>query len=163
MLIRDDDPVDVCGGHGTHVAGIIAADARNISAPQPFVGVAPGAILYMYRIFGCEGDAADDVVIDAMSRAFVDGMDVISMSIGEPIGWSEGPQTVVANRIAARGVPTSVAAGNGGHDGLFLSEEPASGTDICAVASVNNLAIFAPVALTAQNRSIVLRRRKCKC
>ncbi|CAF2812171.1 unnamed protein product [Rotaria sp. Silwood2] len=61
--VPDDDPLDECtsGSHGTHVAGIIAANATGMSQTgfipiAPFFGVAPQATLGAYRIFGCAGD-----------------------------------------------------------------------------------------------------------
>lgn len=47
-----------CNEHGTHVSGIIGALANNYG----FSGVAPHVDLGMYRVFGCEGSAADDIV-----------------------------------------------------------------------------------------------------
>ncbi|KAF9584281.1 hypothetical protein BGW38_006976, partial [Lunasporangiospora selenospora] len=76
--IPDSDPMD-CQGHGSHVAGIIGADATNIKSgakpPQPFIGVAPEVTLGAYRVFGCKGSAGDDVILAAMELAFNDGMD----------------------------------------------------------------------------------------
>ncbi|CAF3376189.1 unnamed protein product, partial [Rotaria sp. Silwood2] len=50
--VEDNDPIDNCSdsSHGTHVAGIIAANATEINETgfipfQSFVGVAPQAIL----------------------------------------------------------------------------------------------------------------------
>ncbi|KAK3805128.1 MAG: peptidase S8/S53 domain-containing protein [Benniella sp.] len=53
VVKEDAGPIDHCGGHGIHVAGIIGADARNVGAPQPFVGAAPGVILEAYKISSC--------------------------------------------------------------------------------------------------------------
>jgi minor extracellular serine protease Vpr len=36
--VPDDDPLDVCIGHGTHITGIIAADDQE----KNFSGVSPG-------------------------------------------------------------------------------------------------------------------------
>ena len=56
--IPDDDPMD-CLGHGTHVAGIIAA------SNDPYVlGVAPNATLGIYKVFGCADSVANDVLIE---------------------------------------------------------------------------------------------------
>ncbi|KAF9580686.1 hypothetical protein BGW38_002570, partial [Lunasporangiospora selenospora] len=66
--VGDSDPMD-CGGHGTHVAGIVGADARNLPAgakphpSRPFVGVAPEVTLGAYRVFGCKGGADNAVIL----------------------------------------------------------------------------------------------------
>ena len=49
---NDSDPFDD-NGHGTHVAGIIAAQMNG----QGVVGVAPGASLYAYKVLGADGSA----------------------------------------------------------------------------------------------------------
>lgn len=43
------------------------------------------------------------VIIDALLRAYDDGMDVITMSLGASDGWTTSPQAVVAQKLAARG------------------------------------------------------------
>ena len=154
-LTKDPDPLDVCAGHGTHVAGIIAADARNANASQPFVGVASGVKINAYRVFGCTGAVTDDVVISAMTSAAADGVDIISMSLGESNGWSEAPSAVVASRIADTGIFLSIAAGNSGSQGLFDSGAPGTGSNVAAVASVDNIKFVAYIATTSQNQSIV--------
>ena len=58
----DPYPFD-CGGHGTHVSGTIGANGPL------FYGVAPDATLGMYRVFGCEGTTANDILIAAFSAA----------------------------------------------------------------------------------------------
>jgi hypothetical protein len=137
------------------VSGIIAADARNANASQPFTGVAPGATLYMYRIFGCQGDTSTDLIVDAMARAFTDGAQVISLSLGGDEGWSEGESNVVGQRIAARGVFMSVAAGNSGADGIFDTSDPGSGLGSVAVASVDNIDLVSWNAVTGNGSTIV--------
>jgi subtilisin family serine protease len=64
--VPDPYPLD-CGGHGTHVSGIIGANAPT------FTGVAPNATLGMYRVFGCSGSAGNDVLIAAFSAAYQAG------------------------------------------------------------------------------------------
>ena len=156
MLTRDPDPLDTCAGHGTHVAGIIAATAlNNTHASQPFVGVAPALCIRAYRVFGCIGTVSSDIIIAAMVQAFSDGVNIISMSLGETDGWSETAQDVVAARIAERGVFVSVAAGNDGEMGMFDASSPASGTGVTAVASVDNIANVAYTARTNLNQTLV--------
>ncbi|RYP09118.1 hypothetical protein DL764_001485 [Monosporascus ibericus] len=132
--VPDPDPLESCGSHGTHVAGIIAAQENELG----FTGAAPGVTLGMYRVFGCNGGASDDVLIAAFNRAFEDGSDIITASIGSASGWSESPWAVLAQRIVEAGVPVTIAAGNGGSAGLFYSSTAADGKEVTAVASVDN-------------------------
>ncbi|RYP03360.1 hypothetical protein DL765_010526 [Monosporascus sp. GIB2] len=135
--IPDPDPHDECQGHGTHVAGIIAAQENELD----FTGAAPGVTLGAYRVFGCRGGAGDDVLIAAFNQAFEDGSDIITASIGSASGWSEDPWAVVAQRIVEAGVPVTISAGNGGSAGLFLANTAANGKKVTAVASVDNTEI----------------------
>ena len=105
--VPDDDPLD-CNGHGTHVAGIIGANPGN---EFNITGVAYEASLYSYKVFGCSDSTATDVIIDGMLRAYEDGMDIISMSLGGNTGWSDDPTALVASRLANLGVVMSIAAG----------------------------------------------------
>ena len=109
----------------------------------------------MYRVFGCNGSTSDDLVIDAMTRAFFDGVDIISMSLGGINGWTEVPVSVIANRVAEKGVFMSIAAGNSGEVGLFASSSPSTGPNILSVASVDNIALVAWNALTSRDQSFV--------
>lgn len=59
----------------------------------------------MWRVFGCQGLTSNDVIIQAMIDAYEAGVDVISMSLGFGSGWPESPDAVVAQRIAAKGIP----------------------------------------------------------
>lgn len=43
-----------------HVSGIVAAQLNN---PYGIIGAATGVELGMYRVFGCAGSSADDVLI----------------------------------------------------------------------------------------------------
>ncbi len=66
MPVPGKYPLD-CNGHGTHVTGIIGANAPT------FTGVAPNATLGMYRVFGCTGFTANDVLINAFTTAYEAG------------------------------------------------------------------------------------------
>lgn len=74
----DLDPFDGCIGHGTHVAGIIAAE----EAEYGVTGVAPGVTLGMFRAVGCAGFTDDDVLIAAFLMASNSHADVITASLG---------------------------------------------------------------------------------
>ncbi|KAH7160746.1 peptidase S8/S53 domain-containing protein [Dactylonectria macrodidyma] len=78
----DGDPLDQ-SGHGHHVAGIVAGELDS-----GWVGVAPKSTIYSYKVFGAGDGTYEDIIIEAMSKAFDDGIDVITISIGGRGGWA---------------------------------------------------------------------------
>lgn len=62
-------------GHGTHVAGSIAANGK-------VMGVGPELKVRAYRVFPADAGAATTWIADAIIQAADDGVDVINMSIG---------------------------------------------------------------------------------
>jgi subtilisin family serine protease len=135
--VPDNDPMD-CGGHGTHVAGIIGADPGNT---YNISGVAYKAELAGYRVFGCTGGAGDDVLLAAITRAYNEGCDIISLSLGFTKGWTSTTISVAASRAAKKGRIVTIAAGNEGNAGMWFASTPASGIDVIAVGSVDNTII----------------------
>lgn len=132
--VPDDDPRD-CEGHGTHLAGIIAAQNNTLG----FLGASPGVKLSAYRVFGCYGSVTDDILLTAFIRAFDDGADIISLSLGAAGGWKEHPWSQVMSRIVQAGVPCVVAAGNDGEQGIFFPSNPADGNGVAGIASTENM------------------------
>ncbi|KAK2033515.1 subtilase [Colletotrichum zoysiae] len=134
--VPDPDPIDTCVGHGTHVAGIIAAQEN----PYGFLGSAPGVTLGAYRVFGCNGTAGTDVLITAFNRAFDEGSQIITASIGGPSGWTDDAFSSAVSRIVDAGVPCTLSAGNSGDEGMFFSSSAAGGRHVTSVASFDNSA-----------------------
>lgn len=126
----DDDPDD-CGGHGTHVAGIIGANGL-------LKGVAPEVTLAAYRVFGCSGSAGTDVILEAMERASADGVRVLNMSLGTPFAWPESPEAQAANQLVRSGVVVVASTGNSGAAGLWAAGAPGNGDLVIGTASVEN-------------------------
>ncbi|TFK67380.1 subtilisin-like protease [Pluteus cervinus] len=135
----DPDPLDECNGHGTHVAGIIGADPT--ANPYNITGVAYGASLSSYRVFGCAGYVTDDVLIQALLLAVTDGHDIITLSIGGADGWTETSSAVIASRIADTGIVVTIAAGNDGSSGSWYTSSPGNGLDVISAASLDNTVI----------------------
>lgn len=95
-------------GHGTHVAGILAASAGQ----GGIVGVAPGATLLPVKVMQANGDGNDDAIARGLIAAADAGADVINLSVGGPL-----PSPVLADALAydmARGSTVVIASGNGG-------------------------------------------------
>jgi len=79
-LVRGENKADYHDngeGHGTHVAGIIAADGI-------FPGLAAGVELMSYRVFQKGRGASNFDIIKALDQAIKDQCDLINMSFGEP-------------------------------------------------------------------------------
>ncbi|KAM6478861.1 subtilisin-like protein [Trichoderma sp. SZMC 28011] len=127
----DQDPMDH-HGHGTHVAGIIAAENEWLT------GVAPDAQLLSFKVFADDPwDTDEDVLIQAFCDAYGAGADVITASIGRPDGFADDPWALVANRIAEKGVVVTISAGNEGNTGPFFSSSGANGHNVLSVAAIN--------------------------
>ena len=109
--VTGENPADFgdngVSGHGTHVAGIIAARG---TAPKGWRGVAPGVTLRSYRVFGKgQKGASNFAIAKAIDAAVGDGCDLINMSLG---GGPDDPATNDAI-AAARAAGTLVFAANG--------------------------------------------------
>lgn len=118
--LSDPDPFDVFG-HGTHVAGTIAAVANN---GEGIVGVAPGAKIMALRGFDDEGQGADSVLWRAVLYAVENGATVVnnSWSCGDPCPRNPLAEDVL--EIAeAFGTVVVTSAGNASTDVAFRSPE----------------------------------------
>ena len=155
---NDADRAEVLGagasdaGHGTHVAGIAAADGRG--HPGEVVGVAPGARLLAYRVFGCNGSTDTDVMIHAMELALQDHADVLNMSIGSAFSnWPESPEAVASDNLVDAGVVVVASIGNSGANGgqLWSAGSPGVGRKVIGVASFDNTKATLPAFLVGGN------------
>lgn len=137
------DPIpDDCGGHGTHVSGIIAG--QGDPATDGVRGVAPDATLYGYRVFGCTGSTDSENVIAALERAGDDGMDVVNLSLGSPYdSWPEYPTAVAVDALADRGTIVVTSAGNEGDTGGMATGAPGVAKKAISTASIDNTDIAA--------------------
>jgi subtilisin family serine protease len=99
-------------GHGTHVAGIIAADHVN----GPMRGLAPNAKLLVYDFFGPEGEGSIFDSIKALRAAASVGAKVINASWGGA-GCSLTLKGVI-QELARQDILFVAAAGNGNSQGV---------------------------------------------
>lgn len=122
-------------GHGTATA-MIAAGVPVETPLGRLSGIAPKAYLGNYKIFGSPGVndlTFDDVIIQALEDALLDGMDIAVLAAGQPADWGPADQGPDCNlptgqacdlRAAAveeatrLGLTVIVSAGNDGDVGL---------------------------------------------
>jgi PKD repeat protein len=101
----DHDPMDD-HGHGTHCAGIIAAEDNG----QGVVGVAPEAYLYALKVLDSRGSGYLSNVVAAIEWAIDNNIDIVSMSLGTDYDY----QTLreACDSAYAAGILLVAAAGN---------------------------------------------------
>ena len=118
----DDDPQDE-NGHGTHVAGIVAAALGN---GKGVAGVAPGAKVMPIRVLGPDGGGTLTDVIEGVRHAVANGAHVVNLSLGEDTQAILGPAFGdVLDEAWAAGVVPVVSAGNQFLTGSGFSDENA--------------------------------------
>jgi serine protease AprX len=104
-------------GHGTHVAGIVAANG-----PNGRTGVAPGANLIGLKVLDGEGRGYVSDVIEAIDYAVAQrralGIRVINVSVGSGVyeSYRTDPLAQAAKRAVDAGIVVVAAAGNLGLD-----------------------------------------------
>ena len=131
---NDLDPMDD-DGHGTHVAGTVAANDNGIGV----VGVAPEGKLYALKVLNASGSGSFSDVIEALQWVVDNGIKITNNSYGS----SGDPGTLVKaafDNSYAAGVLHIAAAGNSGNcrgknDSVGY---PAKYASVVAVAATNS-------------------------
>jgi subtilisin family serine protease len=117
-------------GHGTHVAGTIAALDNGIGV----VGVAPGARIHSVKVCDAHGSCPNSAIVAAVDyvTANADIVEIVNMSLGGP-----GVNPVLARAIERSvdaGVVYSVSAGNASQDARDFA--PANHPDVITVSAL---------------------------
>ncbi|MFF2331267.1 MULTISPECIES: type VII secretion-associated serine protease mycosin [unclassified Streptomyces] len=129
---KSDGTVDEVG-HGTKVAGIIAARPRKGTG---FVGLAPEATIIPIRQNDEKNSGKDTTMATAIDHAIARGADVINISqdTTKPLAETSALGRAVA-RALAKDIVVVASAGNDGMDGKLKRTYPAAFDGVLAVAS----------------------------
>jgi subtilisin family serine protease len=114
-------------GHGTHVAGIIAALNNSIGV----VGVGPNIDLYAIKVLNASGSGYLSDVIEGLDWARTNGMQVVNMSLGTSQDVQSFHDAIV--RAYNAGVTIVAAAGNSGGAVSY----PAAYPEVIAVSATD--------------------------
>lgn len=125
------DNVEDENGHGTHVAGIIAAEKNKIGV----IGVAPKADLYVAKAFGKDGKTEFSSVIKSINWLVENKVQVINMSFSSPATTKQYANLV--SEVAKRGITMVCAAGNEGEKAFDNIGYPANYPETIAVTAVD--------------------------
>jgi len=155
---KDADPLDD-HGHGSHVAGILAA----LDNSQGVVGVAPKVDLYALKVLNLFGTGGYSDIVAAMEWSVTNGIHVVNLSLGSV----SDPGTTVRQAFdsaAAKGLVIVAAAGNEGNpegtgDNVIYPARYDSVIAVAALDSANRRASFSStgpaVELSAPGVSIL--------
>ena len=129
----DDD-----NGHGSHVAGTIAAKNNNIGV----VGVAPNATLVAVKVLNRSGSGSYSGVIAGIDyvAATAKSGDVANMSLGGPV--DDGLDLAVS-KAALKGIKFALAAGNESDDANNHSPARVNGANVYTVSAMDVNNVFA--------------------
>jgi thermitase len=116
-------------GHGTHMAGTVAATANNT---QGVAGVCPGCTILAGKVLNDSGVGSSSSLANGINWAVSNGAKVINMSLGVPA--SRTLETAV-NNAWSKGVVLVAAAGNGGNQQKIY---PGAYSKVIAVAATDN-------------------------
>jgi len=163
----DPNPLD-CNGHGSHVAGTAAglgvnADGSTFTGDYAALsageldgmrigpGMAPRAVLYALKVFGCAGStsltaSALDWALDPdRDGDFTDHLDVVNLSLGADYGAPDDPENLFVRKLNQNGVLTVFSAGNGG-DLYDVGGSPGNTPEALTVASTRDAFVLRDAA-----------------
>jgi subtilisin family serine protease len=129
---RDGKSTDDGNGHGTHVAGTIAALNNDFGV----VGVAPGASVIPVKVLDSRGSGSYSGVIAGVDHvaAYGSAGDVANMSLGGPT--SDALDSAVLS-ASGNGIIFALAAGNEGSDANNSSPARVNGPNIVTISAMD--------------------------
>jgi hypothetical protein len=129
-FVNESGGADDRNGHGTHVAGTIAARNNTIGV----VGVAAGATVVAVKVFTASGSSANSIIIsgiDYVAQTALAG-DVANLSLG---GGASTATDDAVRRCASRGIRMALAAGNEAQNANNVSPARTNGTNIWTISA----------------------------
>ena len=146
-----DNDASPAGSHGTHVAGITAANGSQIT------GIAPDAQIIVGKVARGRGGIPDSALLAALDDMAVIKPDVVNLSLGRTAGMDSAADTLFAGvyeKLQNNGTIVDVAAGNeysaaygnkSGKNLPYASDpdsstlgEPSTFAPVVSVASIEN-------------------------
>lgn len=130
---RDGKSLDDGNGHGTHVAGTVAAIDNNFGV----IGVAAGATVIPVKVLDSRGSGSYSGVIAGVDHVGANGSngDVANMSLGGPTSQALDDAVLAAS---SNGIKFALAAGNSSTDANSSSPARVNGSNIVTISAMNS-------------------------
>lgn len=132
-FVGSEPSINDLNGHGTHIAGIIAALDNGIGVK----GIAPDAQLYSLKVFDSDGKGYTQDVLEAIDWAIEHEIDIINLSLTSEADLAAYENLV--NLAYKKGILVVGAAGNSTSTDVTIDnvKYPAKYTNVIAVSSVD--------------------------
>ncbi len=136
-LVAPADP----GGHGTHVAGLVAGDGT--ASAGMYTGVAPGANLVDVRVIGSGGATTISTLVRGMQWVLAHratyNIRVANLSAGAPVATSykTDPLAAAVEVLILAGVTVVVSSGNNGPGNSTITT-PGSDPYVVTVGAIDD-------------------------
>ncbi|MHA7647805.1 S8 family serine peptidase [Nitrosopumilus sp. S4] len=129
-FINEGQPPLDTNGHGTQVAGVIAADGQ-------IKGVAPKAKILAYKVSENGEGVSSELITRAINRAIEDGADIINISLG--VNKTNSKIDRAVNNALEKEIFVVTAAGNDGPDSKSIGSPGRNYGAVTVGATYNNL------------------------
>ena len=129
-FVDNDDMPEDTNGHGTQVAGIIAADGN-------LKGIAPNSKILMYKVSEDGESVPSQLIIKAIEKSIEDGADIINISLG--INQTNTKIDQAVNKAVRNNIFVVTAAGNFGPELSTIGSPGINPNAITVGATFNNV------------------------
>ena len=129
-FVNNDKIPEDTNGHGTQVAGIIAANGN-------LKGIAPNSKILMYKVSEDGESVPSDLIIKAIEKSIEDGADIINISLG--INQTNTKIDQAVNKAVKNNIFVVTAAGNFGPELSTIGSPGINPNAITVGATFNNV------------------------
>lgn len=133
---KDSKSANDGNGHGTHVAGTVAALDNNLGV----IGVASGASVVALKVLDSRGSGSFSWTVQALDYVAANASpgDAVNMSLGPKNRYTDSAVDNAVLNVASMGIKLAIAAGNSSDDCSFYSPARVNHPNVYTVSAMNN-------------------------